>query len=57
MVVSRTVHLGNLRPLVLSNFVDLALLRGLVWVLGADSEEEVLRPILKPLVKVGKLVT
>ena len=57
MVVPRTVHLRYLRPFVLGNFVHLTLLRCLVRVLGADGEEEILRPILKPLVKVGKLVT
>ena len=53
----RTVHLCDLRPLVLGNFIHLTLLRCLIWVLGADGEEEVLCAILKPLVKVGKLVT
>ena len=52
----RTVHLRDFSPLVLGNFVHLTLLCCLIRVLGADSEEEVLRPIFKPLVKVGKLV-
>ena len=57
MVVPRTVHLGDFGPLVLGNFIHLALLGCLIRVLGADGEQEVLRAILKPLVKVGKLVT
>ena len=57
MVVPRTVHLCDLGPLVLGNFIHLTLLGCLIWVLGADSEQEVLCAILESLVKVGKLVT
>ena len=57
MVVPRAVHLSDFRPLVLGNFVHLALLCCLIWVLGADGEEEVLCPILEPFVEVGELVT
>mmetsp|Transcript_25042 Transcript_25042/g.31340 ORF Transcript_25042/g.31340 Transcript_25042/m.31340 type:complete len:246 (-) Transcript_25042:854-1591(-) len=57
VIVSRLVELGDLRPLVLGNLVNFALLGGLVRELGADSEKEVLRAILESLVQVGKLMT
>ena len=56
MEMPARVHLGDLGPLVLRDFVDLALLGSLIGVLRSYSEQEVLRSVLKPLVQVGKLV-
>ena len=50
------IHLSDLGPLVLRNFVHFALLGGLVGVLRPRRKEEVLRSILESLMQVGKLV-
>ena len=55
--VPTRVHLSDLGPLVLRDFVHFALLGGLVGVLRPRRKEEVLRSILESLMQVGKLVT
>ena len=57
MEVARLTKLSDLRPLILGNFIHLALFSCLVWVLGADGEEEVLSAVLESLVQVGQLMT
>lgn len=55
--MSRLGELGDLGPFVLCDFVYLTLLGSLVRVLGAYSENVILRTVLQALVKVCELVT
>ena len=54
--VAARVHLGDLGPPVLRDFIDFALFGGLIRVLRPSSEQEVLRSVLESLVQVGELM-
>ena len=56
MVVSRAIKFTDFVPFVFRHFVNFALLRRLVGILGTNGEQVVIRTVFLPFVQVGHLM-